>query len=147
MVGHCWERFPSVGADICGFIYDTTEELCARWAQVGAFYPFARYASQPRRLAMPLPAKLGLTVFVFLSRCCTQRNHNGYGYASQEFYRWDSVAAIARTSLRIRYTLLPYWYTLMEESNRNGAAVVRPLFYEFPSDPTTIDLDRQFLLG
>ena len=75
------------------------------------------------------------------------RNHNGLGWAGQEFYRWDSVAAIARTAVRIRYALLPFWYTLMEESHRNGAAVVRPLFYEFPTDPVTVDIDRQFLLG
>lgn len=105
------------GADICGFVGDATENLCTRWIELGAFYPFSRM-------------------------------HNNDRSTDQEPYIWESTAEASRIALNIRYTLLPYIYTLFEESNRLGTGVWRPLLFEYPE---YIDVfannDEQFLIG
>ncbi|KAF8965499.1 glycosyl hydrolases family 31-domain-containing protein [Flammula alnicola] len=75
------------------------------------------------------------------------RNHNIKGAISQEPYRWDSVANASRTTIAIRYSLLPYWYTLFANSSTSGTPPVRALFYEFPNEPELFGVDSQFLVG
>ena len=45
--------------------------------------------------------------------------------------RWPSVADASRRALNVRYTLLPYLYTLFFHSHRSGSTVVRPLHHEY----------------
>ncbi|MBA0589365.1 hypothetical protein Gorai_018115 [Gossypium raimondii] len=52
-----------------------------------------------------------------------------------------------RDAIRIRYTLLPYFYTLFREANVSGVPVVRPLWMEFPSDEAAFSNDEAFMVG
>ncbi|KAG8445217.1 hypothetical protein GDO86_010120 [Hymenochirus boettgeri] len=110
---------PYIGADICGFFDDTTEDLCRRWMQVGAFYPFSR-------------------------------NHNAENYKPQDPASFGADSLLVKTSkhyLNIRYTLLPYLYTLFYKAHTKGETVVRPLLHEFYSEIETWDIDNQFMWG
>lgn len=108
---------PLAGADICGFAGNTTVELCARWQVLGAFYPFSR-------------------------------NHNEYSCQDQDPYSMGPEVVLAtKNSLTVRYALLPYLYTLFYRSHVYGETVARPLFFEFPEDPRTHDIDEQFMWG
>lgn len=108
---------PMIGADICGFQRNTTVELCARWSSLGAFYPFAR-------------------------------NHNDFNTIEQDpVALGPNVTRAAKNALELRYTLLPHFYTLFYHDHISGDPVVRPLFFEFPQDPTTQEIDTQFLWG
>lgn len=108
---------PLVGADICGFNGNTNKELCARWTQLGAFYPFSRNHNTKGAISQD-PTAFG-----------------------------SDFAAMARDVLLTRYRFIPYLYTLFARAHATGSAVARPLFYEFPTDRATYGIDRQFLLG
>ncbi|CAL8092195.1 unnamed protein product [Calicophoron daubneyi] len=108
---------PMVGADICGFVGDTTEELCVRWSQVGAFYPFSR-------------------------------SHTDLATIPQDPAVWSPNATAAiRDALKLRYFLLPYFYSLFFRAHLNGTTVVRALADEFPEDLSTHTVNSQFMLG
>ncbi|GFQ88016.1 lysosomal alpha-glucosidase [Trichonephila clavata] len=108
---------PMIGSDICGFRLNTTEDLCTKWQALGAFYPFSR-------------------------------NHNDFDTIDQDpAAMGPNVLKATKDNLYTRYYLLPYFYTLFHRSHVYGETTVRPLFFEFPDDKNTYDLNEQFLWG
>eukprot|EP00825_Cyclidium_porcatum_P026857 TRINITY_DN2885_c0_g1_i4.p1 TRINITY_DN2885_c0_g1~~TRINITY_DN2885_c0_g1_i4.p1 ORF type:complete len:660 (+),score=44.18 TRINITY_DN2885_c0_g1_i4:2710-4689(+) len=107
------------GSDICGFSKPSDEQLCARWIQQGAFYPFSR-------------------------------NHNEKDQLPQEFYRFTySTLYAAQKSLKLRYSILKYYYTQFIISNGYGT-IFRPVFFEFYNDDYLLEdyyLNSEFLIG
>lgn len=75
------------------------------------------------------------------------RNHNTLSANSQEPFRWASVAEATKTAMHIRYSILPYMYTLIHKAHTTGSTVMRALAWEFPNDPSLAGVDTQFLLG
>lgn len=111
--------FPYIGADICGFFIDIQDaEMCTRWLQLGAFYTFSR-----------------------------SHNANQNIEKDPASFKNKILEDSTREALKIRYSILPFIYTLLYKVNKNGGTVLRPLSFEFPTDPETFEIDEQFLIG
>ena len=106
-----------VGADICGFSGDTTVELCTRWMQVGAWYPFFR-----------------------------NHNAKG-ALDQEPFRMGNMVLEASRHAINTRMSLTLYFYNLFHAASTQGGTVARPLSFEFPDDTSTWDIDTQFMVG
>ncbi len=106
-----------VGADIPGYTDRADAELLVRAYQTSIFTPFLR-------------------------------NHTSIDQYDNEPWRHGAHAeAIIRKYLKLRYALLPFLYTTVEEAHRTGLPVFRPLVLNFPEDASTRNLDDQYMVG
>lgn len=109
---------PLVGADMCGFILNTTEELCARWMQMGSFYPFSRNHN-----------------------AIGNKDQEPYVFG-------ERVAKASRNAIRQKYSILRYYYTKLFEVSLEGGSLVKPLFFEYPNDEKAYGkTDFTFMIG
>lgn len=108
IMAHNIAGIPLAGADICGFIGNTTAELCARWYTVGAFYPFSRNHNSWDTIA--------------------QEPWNFDSVYAKSVTYLDVI----RNAMRTKMSLIRYYYTQMSMIQRDGGAFYKPLFFEYP---------------
>lgn len=92
---------PFVGADVGGFFKDTDTELLVRWYQAGIFYPFFRAHAH----------------------LDTKRR--------EPFLLEKEMMLIVRSTIQLRYRLLPLFYTSFYLSHINGVPVMRFVIIKF----------------
>lgn len=108
---------PFAGADVGGFFGNPDEELLQRWYQAAAFQPFFRAHAH-----------------------IDTKRREPYLYEGEVLER-------IRKTINLRYSLLPFWYTLFNEHEQEGMPVMRPLWSLAPQDERTFTIGDQWLLG
>lgn len=115
--------FSLAGADVGGFAGSPSPALLTKWIEVAAFQPI-------------------------------DRDHSAKGTRMHEVWvDGPEQEAIRRHFIEERYRLMPYFYTVAEETSRDGLPINRPLFLEFPHatrDGAPLDIEdggSEFLLG
>ncbi len=108
---------PFVGTDIGGFRGHTSGELLTRWYEVAFLVPLFRNHAE---------------------------NHS---YDHEPWRFGDYYEGIIRKYLKLRYRLLPYLYTTLEEAHRTGVPFSGPALLNYQDDPNTLTIDDEFMVG
>ena len=109
---------PMIGADICGFLGNTTPELCLRWTQLGTLYPFSRNHNDISSIPQE-PWVFGPTVLS------------------------TSIA-----SIRNKYMLYLYFYTQMTLLSVGGGMFFEPTYFAYPNETNFLNNStNSFMLG
>lgn len=109
--------FPFAGADVGGFFGNPDKDLVTRWYQAGAFYPFFR-------------------------------GHAHIDARRREPYLLgEPYTQIVTAALRLRYSLLPSFYTAFFNANKDGSPILRPMLWTHPSEEAGITIEDQFFVG
>ena len=110
---------PLTGADICGFNNNADGKLCARWYNVGAFYPFSRNHN---------------------SRSAKDQYPWTFG---------QNIENIIKKDIIVRYSLIRYFYSqLFLVSLNEKGAFFKPVMFEYPLDKNSYDdIESKIMLG
>ena len=112
---------PMTGAEICGFLGNTTEELCARWYQTGSLYPFSR------------------------------NMHVNDSVRQEPYLLGPTVLKTAQVSFALRYSIIRHYYTQFLRQAGTGTIFRPLFFEypldENLFNPSLPYTDSQFFIG
>jgi alpha-D-xyloside xylohydrolase len=74
------------------------------------------------------------------------RLHGSHSYRVPWLFDEESVEVL-RAFTELKHSLMPYLWRAAHQATETGAPMLRAMVLEFPSDPATHYLDRQFMLG
>jgi len=108
----------NIGHDVGGFSGPRPDpELFVRWVQNGIFHP--RF---------------------------TIHSWND-DQSANEAWMYPEVTGHIRDAIKLRYRLLPYFYTLLWQAAHDDEPMLRPVFLDHPDDPQAWDESDDFMLG
>ena len=127
--------------DIGGFMTDDVNDpdfrqLLIRWFEFAVFSPVLRIHGDRGPYNIPT---LDDRTF-----------GGGYLHTGQPNELWsygEDNFKIMKDQLALRHELIPYIKTLYEETSRNGAPLLRALFYEFPEDEKCWNIYDEYMFG
>ena len=124
--------------DIGGFhggnIQDPSfRELLIRWFEFGTFCPVMRLHGFREPFKEPIGTSGG-------GKCFSGADNEVWSYG-------DEVYEICRKYLILREKMRPYIRSVMEQAHESGAPVMRPLFFDFPTDPAAWGIEDEYMFG
>ncbi len=111
------------------------QELLIRWFQWGVFCPVMRLHGY--RLPTEPPAE---TYRDGIAQCDSGAPNEVWSYGEANY-------AIMKSNLELRERLRPYVMRQMKAAHESGAPVMRPLFFDFPDQTESWQIEDQYMFG
>jgi alpha-glucosidase (family GH31 glycosyl hydrolase) len=133
---------PYWGTDTGGFIptHEFTAELYTRWFQFSAFCPLFR--SHGVAWKMRLPWAWGQDALGPLEGAAALAN-----WPAPKDLHNPQIEIICRKYLELRYRLLPYLYSSVNQTHQSGLPLMRALWLAYPQDAKALAIADQYLFG
>lgn len=109
------------------------QELLVRWFEWGTFCPVMRLHGERQPLQAPIGDYGG-------GLCVSGADNEVWSFGDKNY-------SILKKYLELRKHMKPYIMELMQAAHEKGTPVMRPLFYDVPSDIKSWDIEDEYMFG